>query len=173
MILKLKRTPGIYLVGFMGSGKSTVGRLVAKQLGWTFCDLDDDIEMDQKCGIPEIFEAKGEEEFRRIETDALKKRVRAVERGRPMVVALGGGAFVQEENFQLLANNGVTFWLDLPFGIIKRRVQAATHRPLARDPRKFEELYHARRPFYARADYRIIETDSPSAAAAILRLPIF
>ena len=59
MILKLKRTPGIYLVGFMGSGKTTIGRLLAQELGWKFVDLDDDVEADQKKPIAEIFEQIG------------------------------------------------------------------------------------------------------------------
>lgn len=173
MILKLKRTPGIYLVGFMGSGKTTVGRLLAKELGWTFCDIDDDIENEQKCTIAVIFETRGEAEFRRIETEALSRRVRLVERGRPLVVALGGGAFVEEKNYEMLENNGVTIWLDPPYGVIRRRVEGASHRPLARDARKLEELFQARRPFYERADYRVRDADSPSALASILRLPIF
>jgi shikimate kinase len=173
MLLKLKRTPGIYLVGFMGSGKTTVGRLLGKELGWSFCDLDEDIEVDQKCSIATIFETRGEAEFRRIESQALARRVRLVERGRPLVVALGGGAFVQENNFELLENNGVSIWLDPPYGVIRRRVEGASHRPLARDPQKLEELYHSRRSFYERASYHIREADSPSAVASILRLPIF
>src|SRR5271169_400595 len=93
MILKLKRTPGIYLVGFMASGKTTIGRLLADELGWTFADMDQDIEFEQAASIARIFEARGEEEFRRIEQEALRRRVGEVERGTPMVVALGGGAF--------------------------------------------------------------------------------
>lgn len=173
MILKLKRTPGIYLVGFMGSGKTTVGRLLAKELGWTFCDVDDDIEISQKRSIFEIFEMHGEAEFRRLETQALSKRVQLVERGHPLVIALGGGAFVQQENYEMLENNGVTIWLDPPYYVIRRRVEGASHRPLARDPKKLEELFHIRRPFYERADYHICDADSPAAVASILRLPIF
>lgn len=173
MLLKLKRTPGIYLVGFMGSGKTTVGRQLSRELGWTFCDLDEDIEISQKCSIAAIFETRGEAEFRRIESDALARRVRLVERGRPLVVALGGGAFVQESNCEMLENNGVTIWLDPPFNVIRRRVEGSTHRPLARDPNKLEELYRTRRPFYERAGYHVRDADSPTAVASILRLPIF
>src|SRR5712692_23521 len=112
MILKLKRTPGIYLIGFMASGKTTIGRLLADELGWAFADLDQDIEALQGSSIAEIFDARGEEEFRKIEQQALQKRVGEVERGRPMVLALGGGAFAQEVNHELLEKNGVTVWLD-------------------------------------------------------------
>ena len=92
MILKLKRTPGIYLVGFMGSGKTTIGRHLADELGWSFADLDADIEAEQGTTIAQIFDTRGEDEFRRIETAAIQKRVRMIEKGRPMVLALGGGA---------------------------------------------------------------------------------
>src|ERR1022692_5190369 len=66
MILKLKRTPGIYLVGFMGSGKSTIGRLLAERIGWHFVDLDEEIEAAERMSILEIFETRGEAEFRRV-----------------------------------------------------------------------------------------------------------
>src|SRR5579862_9900078 len=93
MILKLKRTPGIYLVGFMGSGKSTVGRALADELGWSFFDLDDEIERREGATISELFDTRGEASFRQAESAALRERVVQVERGRPQVVSLGGGAF--------------------------------------------------------------------------------
>src|SRR5260370_35743993 len=117
MILKLKRTPGIYLVGFMASGKTTIGRRLADELGWSFVDIDEDIEFAQETTIAEIFDTRGEEEFRRIETAAIQKRIRLIERGRPMVVALGGGAFAQHQNYELLQNNGISVWLHFPFSI--------------------------------------------------------
>jgi shikimate kinase len=175
MILKLKRTPGIYLVGFMGSGKSTIGRLLADRLGWHFVDLDADIEAAAGTSIADIFARRGEAEFRRLEHEAMRRRVRAIECGRPTVVALGGGAIVQPENYALVENNGITVWLDCPFEIVRRRVEPTSHRPLARDPESFARLYDARRESYARADYRIpIDGDDPAiAVAAVLRLPLF
>jgi shikimate kinase len=175
MILKLKRTPGIYLVGFMGSGKTTIGRLLAERLGWHFTDLDDEIEVRQGASIAEIFDQRGEQEFRRIETEALCERVRSIERGRATVVALGGGAFVQPSNFDLVENHGVTIWLDCPIETVRRRVAQASHRPLARDARRLEDLYKERQPAYAQADYRIpIQSDEPSVAVeAVLDLPLF
>ncbi len=175
MILKLKRTPGIYLVGFMGSGKSTVGKLLAYELGWSFVDLDDDIEAAQGRTIADIFDKEGEEEFRRLETQAIQKRVRTIQTGRPMVVALGGGAFSVQANYELLQDNGVTVWLDCPLTLIRARLGGGVDRPLARDPSHFEHLYFARRAAYQRADYRVeITGDDPGpVVSAILRLPIF
>lgn len=175
MIVKLARTPGIYLVGFMGSGKSTIGRLLADRLGWDFVDLDEEIEAEQHMTIAEIFDQQGEERFRQIEREALRRRVRGIQCGQPTVVALGGGAFAQEDNYVLLEDNGVTVWLDCPLETARRRAQQDPKRPLARDPVKFEQLYEARRASYARADFRIeITSDDPEAVVeAILRLPIF
>jgi shikimate kinase len=175
MLLKLKRTPGIYLAGFMGSGKTEVGRLLADELGWSFVDLDARIEASQGVSISEIFETRGEEEFRRIEREELQKHVREIERGKPMVIAMGGGAYVPEANRQLLHDRGVAVWLDCPFPRICARLKGTNHRPLARDPEKFQQLYQERREFYSQADYRI-EADTDDAAslvAAILALGIF
>lgn len=175
MLLKLKRTPGLYLVGFMGSGKSEVGRLLADELGWPFADIDEDIEKAQGISIAEIFDTRGEEEFRRLEQEALRNRVREVERGRPMVLALGGGAFVNPENRKMLEERGVTMWLDCSFPRICARLEGGTNRPLARDGDKFRQLYEDRRDDYSKAEYRIeADTDDPTAVVAeILKLPIF
>jgi shikimate kinase len=175
MLLKLKRTPGLYLVGFMGSGKSAVGRLLADELGWFFADIDQDIETAQGVSIVEIFDTRGEQEFRGIEQEALRKRLREVECGKPMVLALGGGAFVDPVNRKLLEERGVTVWLDCPFPRISARLNGQTHRPLARDPKQFQQLYDDRRNLYGQAEYRIeADTDDPAAIVAeILKLPIF
>jgi shikimate kinase len=175
MILKLKRTPGIYLVGFMASGKTTIGRLLAERLGWSFIDLDEDIEAQQGASIAEIFDRRGEPEFRRIETEALRARVRAIQRGQPTVVALGGGTFVEPANFALIESSGVAIWLDCPFETVRRRVTQASHRPLARDLKHLEELYRSRLVAYSRAEYSVpIESDDPSVAVeAVLGLALF
>jgi len=175
MILKLKRTPGIYLVGFMGSGKSTVGRALADDLGWTFHDLDEEIERREGTTISEIFDTHGEATFRQAETAALRELVRSVEGGRPQVISLGGGAFLSDENRELVSNNGVTVWLDCSLHTVERRIASFAHRPLARDPARLKELFEARRPGYGLADYRIeIEDDDALATVArILALPLF
>jgi shikimate kinase len=175
MLLKLKRTPGLYLVGFMGSGKSAVGRLLAHELGWSFADIDEDIENAQGVSIAEIFDTRGEQEFRGIEQEALRKRVREVECGKPMVLALGGGAFIDPTNRKLLEERGVTVWLYCPFPRIHARIKDQAHRPLARDPKTFQQLFDDRRDTYSQAEHRIeADTDDPAAIVAeILKLPIF
>jgi shikimate kinase len=175
MLLKLKRTPGLYLVGFMGSGKTAVGRLLAHELGWSFADIDEDIERAEGISIAEIFDTRGEDEFRKIEHEALRKRVQEVECGKPMVMALGGGAFVEPANRKLLEERGVTVWLDCPFPRICARVEGQTHRPLARDAEKFQRLYDDRREMYGKAEHRIAADtdDAAEIVADILKLPIF
>lgn len=175
MLLKLKRTPGLYLIGFMGSGKSAVGRLLADELGWSFADIDEDIEKAQGVSIADIFDTRGEQEFRVIEREAVRKRVREVECGKPMVLALGGGAFIDPENRKTLEERGVTIWLDCPFPRVCARLDGQTHRPLARDPDRFRQLFDDRRETYSKAEHRIAaDTDDPAAVVAeILKLPIF
>ena len=175
MNLRLKQTPGIYLLGFMGSGKSTVGRHLARRLGWSFFDLDDEIEAAERTTIARIFDDRGEAEFRRIESEVLASHVRWIEFGRPAVVALGGGAFLAPANRELAASHGVTVWLDCDFDRIARRVAQATHRPLARDPDKLAALFNQRRDIYRLADVHVpVETDDAEAVAdAILAHPLF
>ena len=175
MDTRLIRTPALYLVGFMGSGKTTIGAALADELGWSFYDLDQEIEAEAGTIIGEIFERQGEAEFRRLEYEALARRVRTAQHGQPMVVALGGGAFTQAGNLEMLRGNGITLWLDAPFELVRERVAEQKHRPLARDPEQFAALYEARRSVYAGADYRIgVESnDERVAVQAILALAIF
>jgi shikimate kinase len=174
MNLKLKGTPGIYLVGFMGSGKSTVGRSLAHRLGWSFFDIDAEIERSENMPITEIFAARGEAEFRRIEAEMILQHVRSIALGRPAVVALGGGAFAVPETRQLLRDNGVSVWLDCPFETVERRVARDPSRPLARDPEQFQALYLARREFYGLADVRIpvAEEDAVAVVEVLLAHPM-
>jgi shikimate kinase len=174
MNLRLKRTPGLYVVGFMASGKSTIGRHLAGELGWSFFDIDDEIESAEKTSIASIFDSRGEVEFRRIESLILAQHVRWIERGRPAVIALGGGAFAEAANRDLLLQHGMAIWLDCPLDVVKHRVSQVSHRPLARDPEKFAALYHARREHYAVADLHIaIESDDPAVTVrTILSHPL-
>jgi shikimate kinase len=159
----------IFVVGFMGAGKSTVGRALAERLGWPFIDLDDEIESAEHAKISDIFAGRGEPEFRRIETEALRRLLAATD---PAVIALGGGAFTIAANRDLIRDHGPTIWLDCPFDTVQRRVAQFTHRPLARDPERFATLYHSRREHYAHATHRIpIESDDPeSTVDAILEV---
>ncbi len=168
MHAKLKDTPGIYVVGFMGSGKSTVGQLLADHLKWPFVDLDTEIE--RRCGqsITEIFEHDGEAVFRDQEHQALLEQVRLVREGKPRVVALGGGAFVAARNREPISTAGISIWLDCPVDTLWQRISAYEHRPLARDRVSFEALYGKRRQAYQLADFRVDASGSaPQIVAAI------
>lgn len=174
MILKLKRTPALYLVGFMCAGKSTVGGALADELGWCFVDVDSDIETQERATIAEIFRKRGEEQFRKLECDVIRRHVARIEAGDPCVMALGGGAFVQARNWELIQNNGVTVWLDCELETVRRRLNGDETRPLAQGD-ALERLFADRRPLYARADFRIeVDTDDvQQIVRRILKLPIF
>jgi shikimate kinase len=175
MTLKLKRTPGLYLVGFMGAGKTTVGRVLADELGWCFVDLDSDIEAREGKRIAEIFWERGESYFRELESEMIRSRVSLIEAGDPCVMALGGGAFVQSRNWELIQNNGVTVWLDCELETIRQRLGEDMGRPLAQDRGALPRLFEERRPLYARADFRVeVDTaDVGEVVRKILALPIF
>lgn len=158
----------------MGSGKSTVGRILADELGWEFIDLDAGIEATEAMPISQIFAERGEEAFRQIEHEALREQTRAAERGKPRVVALGGGAYAQERNRTLLEPMGTVVWLDAPLDVLLARVATQNNRPLARDQAKFAELYEARRSAYAMADFRVDAVgEAPAVAARVLELPLW
>lgn len=175
MDLKLKRTPGIYLAGFMGSGKTTVGRALAEKLGWDFVDIDAEVEAAAQMTIREIFASQGEPEFRRLETEMIRSLTKKVERGRPVVVALGGGAFVQPGNFEILQPKGISIWIDCPFEKLELRIAAdAANRPLARDHESLRRLYDARLPGYLKADHRVDgDREVSEVVDSILHLPIW
>jgi len=173
---RLKRAPGVYLVGFMASGKTTVARVLADRLGWDLIDLDAEIEAAENTTIANLFETRGEPEFRRIETEALKTITRKIERGMPSVIALGGGSFVQPDNLKLLDGHGISIWLDCSFETIEARINArvmdADTRPLARDREQFRRLYEERRAAYELANYRIdADCEIERAVESILALP--
>ena len=142
----------IYLLGFMGSGKSTVGKLLAETLGWPSIDLDTIIEAGQGLSIREIFENSGEPFFRQIEHAALTEASKAG----PVVIALGGGTFAQPPNVELIRESGgTTIWLDCPAGVLRARCEGMEHRPLFRDEQSFQQLYAERVVYYRLADFRV------------------
>lgn len=175
MHIRLKRSPAIYLAGFMGSGKSTVGRLLADQIGWDFIDIDAEIEAKAQRAIRSIFEEQGEAEFRRLESAMLEHWVRRVECGMPAVMALGGGALIAESNFKLIRDHGICIWLDCNFPSICARIAAEREqRPLARDPERFRQLFDDRRTTYARADFRVEADAEPvTVVSSIMELPLW
>ena len=139
----------LFLVGFMGAGKTSVARTLAQRLGWRFYDLDDEIERRSGCTIGEIFRNSGEAEFRRRETESLRDLVTAAHL--PAVIALGGGAVAQAENASLIDPKRTVF-LDAPVEELWRRCQEhETERPLRQDLDQFRKLYEARRRSYISA----------------------
>ena len=166
----------VCLVGFMGSGKTTVGVLLARQLAWRFEDLDARIEQSAGLAISSIFERRGEAAFREIERQELEKALgRANESGEPLVLALGGGTYAQPGIVESLRDFGaVVIWLDCPVNLLLARCATMGNRPLFRDEASFHTLLAARLPFYEQADHRVAGDDDPSVVVArILMLPPF
>lgn len=151
----------IVLTGLMGGGKSTVGKLLAKELaGYIFVDTDDVIVDLEGMTIPEIFEKKGEAYFREVE----KNIIAEFSQEENLVIALGGGAFENEENRENLLNSGVVFYLKAGVDTLYERIKGDTNRPLLQcdNPRgKLEELLKKREPNYLKA-HHIIDTDKMS-----------
>jgi shikimate kinase len=163
------------LAGFMGSGKTTVGTLLARQLAWRFVDLDDRIEAAAGLNIPAIFERLGEPAFRQIEADQLRAALgRVVELKESTVLALGGGTYAQTGAPEFLRSSGVpVVWLDSPLEVLLGRCMTMTGRPLFRDEHSFRALHAQRLPSYQLADHRVDSSGDPSGVVAeILRLGI-
>ena len=159
----------------MGSGKSTVGARLAKQLGWRFVDLDEKIEEVAGIAIPDFFERHGEPAFRQLEAEQLRGALgRAFERLEPTVVALGGGTYAQPGAPEFLRNSGIpVVWLDTPIEVLLSRCMTMTGRPLFRDETSFRALYAQRLPSYQLADFRVEGSGDPAGVVAeILRREI-
>ena len=146
----------IVLVGFMGAGKTSVGRALSRRLGLPFEDLDERIQLREGKTIEQIFRESGEAEFRNAEAAALRELLSEI-RSSFCVVALGGGAFVQSANAGLIEKAKVhSVFLDAPVEELLRRCRAeASVRPLQQSPRQFQELYEKRRQSYMKAAVRI------------------
>lgn len=173
----------VCLTGFMGSGKSTVGRLLAGQLAWHFIDLDEEIEKESGLGVSQIFAQKGESVFREIEHRCLERVLGvASARGMRLIVALGGGTFAQPRNSALLrgpaalvkGRGAVIVWLDCPTEELLQRCVLMGDRPLFRDEASFRKLYAERLPYYRQADYRVESAGEPMRVVEhVLALGIF
>jgi len=156
----------------MGSGKTTVGELLARELGWPFVDLDAVIEASRGTTIREIFERSGEPVFRELEQAALTEAVRT----EPAVVALGGGTFAQAPNLDFIRERGgATVWLDCPAEVLRERCSRMDNRPLFRDPLSFAQLLDERLPYYRLAEFRVSThgREPEDVVKQILRLNIF
>lgn len=141
----------VYLVGFMGAGKTTVARALARRLDWRVADIDELIERRERQTVSELFAKQGESYFRSVERAVLLEQV-----GWPhTVVATGGGTFVDPQNRALINSDGASVWLDVPLESLVARVPAGGRRPLAADRMEFERLYLARRAAYEQAHLRI------------------
>ena len=153
----------IGLTGFMGSGKTTIGRLLASHLGWHFVDLDSLIEERAELSIPAIFERLGEPAFREMEYAALERTLgESAENRRPAVLALGGGTVAQVQTLALLRSAACTLvWLECPLEVLLARCATMTNRPLFRNEASFRQLYAQRLPFYQQADHRVDSNDDP------------
>jgi shikimate kinase len=150
-------TRRVFLIGFMGAGKTSVGRALAERMGWQFCDLDQVIESRERKTVAQIFAGHGEAGFREIETEALMDLLQDPLRARDLVVALGGGTFAQPRNRQALERAGaVTVLLDAPLEELRRRCSAdGTARPLALDYSRFTTLFEERQPAYRLASVSV------------------
>ena len=146
----------VFLVGFMGAGKTSVGRTLSARLDWPFQDLDDLIQSRDGRSIQQIFLQSGEAEFRRLEHAALQELVAELKVA-PRIVGLGGGAFVQTANFELIQQSGVpAVFLDAPVEELWQRCrEQSVVRPLQRDHGEFCALYEDRRPRYLKAAVHI------------------
>jgi thiamine-phosphate diphosphorylase len=146
----------VYLVGFMGAGKTTIGRRIAERLGRTFVDVDTEIERASGRTVRALFEDSGEAAFRERESAFL----RGTESLPDAVVATGGGAFTFEENRRVISRLGVPVLLDAPISVVRARLSGKTDRPLFTGIEQLEALFAARAPFYRMAAVRVQLTGS-------------
>lgn len=141
----------LYLVGFMGSGKTTLARALGRRLGWRHVDLDEEIERREGRTVSQLFAEQGEPYFRKVEREVLLSFLPM----RNVVVATGGGTFVQPANRADILADGVVVWLDVPFSRIVDRVPSDGRRPLAADREAFAALFEERRAAYRQAHLRL------------------
>ena len=158
-------TNNIFLIGFMGAGKTSVGKILAKSLEISFVDLDVEIEKELGMTIPEIFSTHGEGFFRDAESEALRS---VAERER-QAIATGGGVVLREENWEVMGKKGVTIYLKAPADVLYNRVKNNSSRPLLQveDPlKRARELLSQRLSLYEKADL-IVDTERISPQEAV------
>ncbi|SOC36200.1 shikimate kinase [Ureibacillus acetophenoni] len=149
----------IYLVGFMGCGKSVIGRRLSYFLKLPYYDMDREIVRQQGMTIPEIFEKYGEEYFRKVETDFLRNF-----RDEACIISTGGGVAVNEENRKIMRKTGLVFYLDATFEDIYKRIKNDKNRPIVQKSSKseLEQLYFQRRKFYRAVGHIRVLTENRS-----------
>ena len=145
------KTDKLYLVGFMGAGKSTVAGALGRRIGWRTEDIDARIEARERRSVAAIFAKEGEPYFRQVERQVLHDLLP----DRNVIVAAGGGTFAEPENRAAMLADGAVAWLDIPLDQAVRRAPADGRRPLAADLETFEQLYQRRRLSYQQAHVRI------------------
>ena len=159
MELKDQKKKLVFLTGFMGSGKSTIGPILANALGWDFVDIDRDIERRADQKIIDIFASKGEQTFRELEHEVLRDLALRDE----CVVSLGGGTLATEENFEFIRRNGIIVYLRLSPERILQRVRHRLDRPMLKDAegnplegeelqKRIDDLLEVREGYYSKAD---------------------
>ncbi len=162
----------VFLTGFMGAGKTAVGRHLAAELGTPFIDLDEEIERRAGLAIREMFEQMGEEGFRRLEQEELRRTFQYPE----VVVATGGGTFTVPSNAEEIRAHGLAVWLNPEFATIVRRIgfRGKADRPLFKDEMQALDLYRQRLSAYRRADLRVdvAHPETPREVAARIALLI-
>jgi shikimate kinase len=165
----------VFLVGFMASGKSSVGKELARRLGWEFVDLDTLIEARERQSVPEIFRSRGEAGFRLAESQALRdllaESLPSACHVPNLVVALGGGAFIQEENRELLRQWLSVFLEASASELWQRSLTDGIERPLRGDAEQFARRYAERLPLYRQAKVTVVTSgkDLESVCAEIER----
>mgnify|MGYP000908134654 CR=1 FL=1 len=149
----------IALVGLMGAGKTSLGKILARHLGWDFIDSDSEIEKSAGCSISDIFSLYGEEEFRRGEARVIS---RLFEQKKQMVLSTGEGAFITPEVRDLIKTSSISIWLKADLGVLIKRTSHTNRRPLLKDDNPaqvLENLIVKRYPLYAQADITITSAD--------------
>ena len=151
----------IVLIGMMGSGKTSVGKELAKKLNVDFIDIDEEIEKKYQMNIPEIFKTKGESFFRRIEQNISCKLIS----GKPCVISIGGGGFLNKKIRSKIKINAISIWINTGLDKIYQRLNKSKNkRPLLNYinlKKSIKEIYDERKPIYKKADYKIqIKSDN-------------
>jgi len=147
----------LYLLGFMGSGKSTVGPILAARMNRPFTDLDELVEKEQQMTIREIFALRGEAFFRKLESDLLMISSKLP----ASVIALGGGTFSYPANREVILGTGVAIWLRISLETARHRCEQITTRPLARDEKTFKALFVEREQYYSLAHLTVDAEGKP------------